>query len=127
MWGHENFIPMLDNGGLDHIVSMDVDTMSSAWMPSYTEQPGRVSDCAALAISDCRMGFFGGGIAGYQNFTGGYQPHLGELDEECFGFMEDIKPTAYTTTARENWVCFILNFLLVSLKLFHMIIHQISY
>ncbi|KAK7257055.1 hypothetical protein RIF29_30750 [Crotalaria pallida] len=84
MWGQDNmnFIQVHDhndnnNGALDHVVPQDWDTMSSAWMPD---------------ISDCKMGFFGG-IGSFQNFSCGYQPHIGD-------FEEDIKPPNIATG---NW------------------------
>ncbi|KAG5000446.1 uncharacterized protein LOC114424629 [Glycine soja] len=95
-------IPVLDmnNGALDHIVSLDCDTMACAanWMPSFSEQLGGFSD---LAISDCKMGFYGG----FQSFNNNrsYQPHVGEFGDECCGFVEDVKPPAYPNAARENW------------------------
>ncbi|KAL2329606.1 hypothetical protein Fmac_017187 [Flemingia macrophylla] len=99
MWGsHDSLIPVLDmnNGALD-IVSLDCDAMASAnWLPSFSEQLGGLSE---LAISDCKMGFYGD----FQNFNSRYQPHVGEFEEECCGFVEDIKPPAYANTARENW------------------------
>ncbi|KAI4333328.1 hypothetical protein L6164_018156 [Bauhinia variegata] len=100
-----NFIPMLDNGALDHIASLDCDTMSSAWLPTFSEHLGNFSDLAVPAISDCKMGLFGGGgaIAGFQNFSTGYLPRIGEFGEECCGLMEDVKAPPYTNTARENW------------------------
>ncbi|KAK7401646.1 hypothetical protein VNO78_13284 [Psophocarpus tetragonolobus] len=101
MWGaQDSLIPVLDmnNGALDHIVSLDCDTMACAnWIPSFSEQLGGLSD---LAISDCKMGFYGGF---HQNFNSRFQPHIGEFGEECCGFVEDIKPPAYANTARENW------------------------
>lgn len=112
MWGSQDhsFSPnVLDNGALDHVVPLlDCDTMSSAaWMPTICDQLGGVSDLAIPAnISDCKMGFYGGGITGFQNFSSrSYQPpQIGEFGEECCGFVEDIKPPAYpNTTATENW------------------------
>jgi len=114
MWGgQDSLIPVLDinNGALDHIVSLDCDTMACAnWMPSFSDQVGGLSN---LAISDCKMGFYGG----FQNFNGRYQPHIGEFGEECCGFVEDVKPPAYPNAARENWVCF--NFVVRFLLLFN--------
>ncbi|KAK7271309.1 hypothetical protein RJT34_27092 [Clitoria ternatea] len=99
MWGaQDGLVPVLDinNGALDHIVSLDCDTISCAnWMPNFSDQLGAISD---LAISDCKMGFYGG----FQNFnTTRYQPRVAEFGEECF--VEDIKPLAYPSTARDNW------------------------
>lgn len=98
----DTFIPVLDinNGALDHIVSLDSDTMPCAnWMPSFSDQVGGLSD---LAISDCKMGFYGG----FQNFNARYQPHIGDFGEECCAFLEDVKPPPYPNAARENWVYF---------------------
>lgn len=109
MWGGGQdslSIPVLDmnNGALDHIVSLDCDTMACAanWMPSFSEQLGGLSD---LAISDCKIGFYGGGFQSFNN-SRSYQPHVGEFGDECCGFVEDVKPPAYPNAARENWVCF---------------------
>ncbi|KAG2372323.1 uncharacterized protein HKW66_Vig0208080 [Vigna angularis] len=100
MWAaQDSFIPVLDinNGALDHIVSLDCDTMACAnWMPSFSDQVGGLSD---LAISDCKMGFYGG----FQNFNARYQPHIGDFGEECCAFLEDVKPPPYPNAARENW------------------------
>ena len=109
MWGGGQdslSIPVLDmnNGALDHIVSLDCDTMACAanWMPSFSEQLGGLSD---LAISDCKIGFYGGGFQSFNN-SRSYQPHVGEFGDECCGFVEDLKPPPYPNAARENWVCF---------------------
>ncbi|KAK7313957.1 hypothetical protein VNO77_39164 [Canavalia gladiata] len=86
MWGQDNsFTPVYDNGALDdHIVShhQDWDTMSSAWMPTTFSE-------------EFKLDFYGG-IAGFQNFSGGYQSQIDE-------FEEDIKPPSYPNTATENW------------------------
>lgn len=129
MWGsQDSLIPnmLIDNGALDHVVPLlDCDTISSAaWMPTFSDQLGGGvnSDLAIPAnISDCKMGFYGGGgggiSTGFQNFSSrSYQPpHIGEFGEECCGFVEDIKPPAYPNTATENWVCL----LLISFFVFH--------
>ncbi|KAG4947596.1 Zinc finger protein CONSTANS-LIKE 3 [Glycine soja] len=106
MWGGGQdslSIPVLDmnNGALDHIVSLDCDTMACAanWMPSFSEQLGGLSD---LAISDCKIGFYGGGFQSFNN-SRSYQPHVGEFGDECCGFVEDLKPPPYPNAARENW------------------------
>ncbi|KAI4323188.1 hypothetical protein L6164_022815 [Bauhinia variegata] len=106
MWNHDhNFIPVLDSGALDHIASLDCDTVSSAWLPTFSEHLGSVStDLAVPANSDCKLSFFGGGaVAGFQNFSTGYQPHIGEFGDECCGFVEDVKAPPYPNSARENW------------------------
>jgi hypothetical protein len=108
MWGfQENLMPVFDNyGAFDQIVSLDCDTMSSsrAWIhPNFVEQ----QDFAVPALlSDCKLGFYGGGI---QNFNGRYnnQPPIGHefVEDQCCGFVEDIKPPPpYPNVARENWV-----------------------
>ncbi|XP_061354893.1 uncharacterized protein LOC133299451 [Gastrolobium bilobum] len=101
----DSFIPVLDNNGaLDHVVSLDCDTIPSSWMPTFSEQIGGISDFSVPAISaDCKMDLYGGGITGFQNFSSRYQPHVGEFVEECCGFVEDIKPPCYPNAARENW------------------------
>ena len=108
MWGgQDSFInnPVLDNGALDHVVSLDCDTMNSAnWIPSFAEQVRGVSDLAVPTLSDCKMGLYGG-ITGFQNFSSRYQQRIGDFGEECCGFVEDVKPPAYANAARENWVC----------------------
>ncbi|KAK2423429.1 CCT motif family protein [Trifolium repens] len=107
MWGcQENLMPVFDNyGAFDQIVSLDCDTMSSsgAWIhPNFVEQ----QDFAVPALlSDCKLGFYGGGIP---NFNGRYnnQPPIGHefVEDQCCGFVEDIKPPPpYPNVARENW------------------------
>ncbi|KAK7243882.1 hypothetical protein RIF29_38695 [Crotalaria pallida] len=117
-----NNIPNLfdDSGALDHVVPLDCETMPSSsaasWVPTFSDLQLRgVADLAmpANVISDCKMGFYGGGngITGFQNLgISRYQhppPHVVDFVEECCGgFVEDIKPPAAypnTTTATENW------------------------
>ncbi|KAL1299996.1 hypothetical protein HN51_044635 [Arachis hypogaea] len=88
--------------------ALDCDTMnSSSWaVPSFAEQLGGggvSSDMAVPAISDCKMGFYGGATAGFQDFSSGYRPGLGNFGEECCGFKEDIKQPTYSNATRENW------------------------
>ncbi|MED6182506.1 hypothetical protein PIB30_028999 [Stylosanthes scabra] len=91
--------------------TLDCDTMnnSGSWVvPSFAEQLGGggrgvSSDMAVPAISDSKMGFYGGATAGFQDFSSGYRPRLGDFGEECCGFAEDIKPPTYPNATRENW------------------------
>lgn len=123
MWGcQDSLMPVFDNGGFDdQIVSLDCDTMLSSssaagWIninPNFGDQ----HDFAVPALlSDCKMGFYGGGNAingGFQNFNSRYnQPHIAhEFGDECCAFVEDVKPpSAYPNAARENWVCIISSF-----------------
>ncbi|KAK7317489.1 hypothetical protein RJT34_01773 [Clitoria ternatea] len=85
MWGQDNSfnVPVHDHNGHHNIVSHhDWDTMSSAFMPTFSEQLGSVY----------------GGIAGFQNFTTVYQSQISDHEE-------DVKPPAYPITATENWGC----------------------
>ncbi|CAL0303688.1 unnamed protein product [Lupinus luteus] len=66
-----NFIPVYDHYG-----ALNNHTVLQDWMP---------------AISDCKMDE--GGIGTFQNFSYGYQPHIGDFDE-------DIKPP---NNATQNW------------------------
>ncbi|XP_027357045.1 uncharacterized protein LOC113866359 [Abrus precatorius] len=87
MWAQDNSFstPVHHNGALDcHLV----DSMpSSAWLPSFSEQNG--------SVSEYKVGFYGA-IAGFQNFSDGCHSQFAD-------FEEDIKPPAYSNTATENW------------------------
>ena len=106
MWGcQENIMPVYETyGAFDQIVSLDCDA-SASWIPNLIEQ----QDFAVPALlSDCKMGFYGGG---FQNFNGRYnnnQPNIiGHefVEDQCCGLVEDVKPpTTYPNVARENWV-----------------------
>lgn len=97
LWGQDNnnnnnfTTPVHDNDNgallLDHNnnnVSRDnwESTISKAWMSTFSEQLG--------SVPECKMGFYGGA---FQNPRGGYQPQIGEFEED---------------TATQNWVCFCL-------------------
>ncbi|MED6160258.1 hypothetical protein PIB30_049871 [Stylosanthes scabra] len=101
--GSSNNAVVIDNETLD----CDAMNNSGSWVvPSFGEQlgvGGVSSDMAVPAISDCKMGFYSGATAGFQDFSSGYRPRLGDFGEECCGFAEDIKPPTYPNAARENW------------------------
>ncbi|KAK9275848.1 hypothetical protein L1049_023121 [Liquidambar formosana] len=105
MWGgEESFLPFFDDGTLN-VVPSESDVMSSVSMTSYSEQSQVSStDMAVPTLPDFNNTVGLCGIAGVQNFVGGYQlpSQVCEFGEDCGGFVSDLQQF-YPAAAGDNW------------------------